>query len=120
MLVGACRGDGEMWRARIRETSSELPQTFLVCQLLRTLSLHELQMLLGEEGLGLLLLLEVNLALQLVKFLLPPKAGCFLASLCSGEGLGVDYRSTRGKWRVYTRDSGHRVDSRKDRWHPVA
>ena len=53
-----------MWRGRIRETSAELPQTFLVCQLLSTLNLHELLMLLGEERLGLLLLLEINLTLQ--------------------------------------------------------
>ena len=120
MLMGACRGNGEVWIARVREIGSELPHAFLVSQLLRTLSLHELQVLLGEEGLGLLLLLEVHLALQLVELLLPPKASRFLASLCSGEGLGVDHRSTRVKRRVHRRESGHRVDSRKDRGHPVA
>ena len=71
-----------MRRVRIRETGTELPHTFLVCQLLRTLGLHELLVLLDQERLRLLLLLEVNLALDFLQLFLASNAGSFLVALC--------------------------------------
>ena len=81
----------EMRRVRRRKTGTELSEAFLVGQFLCPLGLHELLMLLRQERLCLLLLLEINLMLDFLHFLLDSKRSSFLIMLCGREGVGVNH-----------------------------